>query len=139
MINGQEVSEKIAELAFRDANFSSDQMKRLVYSILKNADDTAKRGDFALSKGLMHCVRMLLSTIYDIDEQEDGRIFNDATWEIFNRRGVTCKEIAAFCMTAFKYMDGVIESELPLKDEYAHGWLVAVCAIVDIVEEETAI
>lgn len=131
--NGEKLAENIANLFVLDKVVQPEQMKRFMYSVLKNALDQ----NTSTARGMSHAITLIMVTIYDFDEvNSNGMDLNDAHWEIISRKPVKASEIAAYCMTTMKYVDKVLDSDLPTKREYAMGLITSIAALAEIMNLE---
>lgn len=131
--NGEKLAENIANLFTLDKVVQPEQMKRFMYSVLKNALDQ----NVSTAKGMSHAITLIMVTIYDFDEvNSNGMELNDAHWEIISRKPVKAHEIAAYCLTAMKYVDKIMDSDLPTKKQYAMGLITSIAALAEIMNLE---
>jgi hypothetical protein len=134
MFDRNKMAAQIATLHLLDRSVSPEQMKRYMYSVLKNAVD---QKSVACTKGMSHTITLLMATIYGFEEMDlhESHI-NDAHWEIIGMRPVSGREIGAFCLTALNYCDGILDSNLPYKKDYAIGMMISITALAEIMSIE---
>ena len=134
MFDRDKLAAQIATLHLLDKSVSPEQMKRYMYSILRNAEDQKSE---ACAMGMSHNITLLMPTIYEIEDMSlHESHFNDAHWEIMSNRPVLGREISAFCLTALNYCDGIMDSNLPYKEDYAIGIMISIAALAEIMSIE---
>ena len=132
--SGSKLADNISNLFTTKKDVQPEQMKRFMYSVLKNAVD---QDDVSTARGMSHAITLIMVTIYDFDEVNANPMeLNDAHWEIINRKPVKASEIAAYCLTAMKYVEKVIDTDLPTRKEYAMGLVTSIAALAEIMNIE---